>query len=52
MPIQDNKLIREIQTKIADNIVGYEQRCIITKDEFIACYNAWIKENKNDSTNT
>ena len=51
MIIEDDKLIREIQTKITNNIIGIERRCVITKDEVIACYNAWIKENKDDSTN-
>ena len=48
MTIQDDKLIREVQTRVSENIISYERRCVITKDEFIACYNAWIKETENE----
>ena len=43
MIIQDDMLIREIPIRVDGEIVSVERKCIITKDEFIACYNKWIK---------
>lgn len=44
--IQDDMLFREIPVEGSDN---YELKCVITKDEFLACYNKWIKEANNES---
>lgn len=44
--IEDNKLIRETPISQNGDWVACRRDVIITKEEFIACYNAWIKENK------
>lgn len=47
--IQDDMLIREIPIGVSDGeVISIERECIITKDEFIACYNKWVKEACND----
>lgn len=49
MVIQDDMLIREIPIGVSEDIVSFERECIITKDEFIACYNKWVKEANNET---
>ncbi len=46
--IQDDMLIRKIPFRKDGDIVIFDQELIITKDEFIACYNKWIKEADNE----
>lgn len=46
MIIQNDMLIREVPVEGSDTT--YELKCVITKDEFIACYNKWIKEAENE----
>lgn len=45
--IEEDKLIRE-EPVFADydTVVAFRRQVVITKEEFIACYNAWIKEKK------
>jgi len=43
--IEEDKLIRlEPLTIDKNEIITYQGQLVITKEEFIACYNAWIKE--------
>ena len=41
-------LIREVPIRADENIIGIKQMCVITKDEFLACYNEWVKEASNE----
>lgn len=41
----DDSLIRSVPVRyMGDTIVCYENKLVITKEEFIACYNKWIKD--------
>lgn len=44
MIIQDDMLLREEQFRVGEGVFSVKRTCIITKDEFIACYNKWVKE--------
>ena len=46
--ISDDMLIRykPVSTVTIGSIQSYMGECVITKEEFVACYNTWIKENK------
>ena len=48
MIIQDDMLFREIPIIDNGNVVSIKRECVITKDEFIACYNKWVKEKENE----
>lgn len=52
MIIQDNMLIREVPIRVGEGVFGIKRECVITKDEFIACYNKWIKEAEKDEQST
>ena len=43
MVIEDDMLIRKIQIGSDWEITTERRECVITKDEFLACYNAWVK---------
>ena len=45
--IYDDKAVRVVPVKeCGDNLLKAE--LIITKEEFLACYNAWVKGNEED----
>lgn len=44
MIIQEDMLLREEQFRVGEGVFSVKRTCIITKDEFIACYNKWVKE--------
>lgn len=46
--IQDDMLIRRIPIRKDGDIVIFDQICVITKDEFIACYTKWINDAENE----
>lgn len=49
--IENDKLIRETQVVYKGHkYIAIRKDCIITKEEFLECYNAWIKEGNNDKT--
>lgn len=48
MIIQDDMLIREVPIKVNGDVTSIKRECVITKDEFLACYNKWVKEAEND----
>lgn len=42
--IEDDKLLREHPLYLdRDTITGYRLDLVITKEEFLECYNAWVK---------
>lgn len=44
--IENDALIRETPIYLdSETITGVTRECIITKQEFIACYYKWIKHN-------
>ena len=45
--IEDDKLVRDTPIRQNGEWVACHKAVVITKEEFIACYNAWIKENDN-----
>lgn len=49
MIIQNDMLFREVLIKAGDVVFGIKRECVITKDEFLACYNKWIKETNHES---
>ena len=44
MRIENDMLLREEQFRVGEGVFSIKRTCIITKDEFIACYNKWVKE--------
>ena len=45
--IENDKLVRKTRAYSAEyNAPVYKNEVVITKEEFLECYNAWIKENK------
>ena len=40
--IEDNKLIRETPIRERDDYVIFRKDCIITKEEFLECFNEWV----------
>lgn len=46
--IENDMLIRRVPIEYGVNHTTYRNDCIISKEEFIACYNAWIKEADNE----
>ena len=42
--IEDDSLIRSRPIyQYGDTVVGIENKLVITKEEFLACYNKWVK---------
>lgn len=48
--IEDNMCIRAIPVYDNGEVFAMRKECVITKEEFIECYNAWIKEKKNEDS--
>ena len=40
--IEDDKLIRETRIQNQHGYIAIHRDCIITKEEFLECYNEWI----------
>jgi hypothetical protein len=40
--IEDDKLIRETRILNHNNIETFRRDCVITKEEFLECYNEWV----------
>lgn len=50
--IEDDRLIRSTPIYRGNGWVDViENKLVITKDEFLACYNRWVKEEKNEDAN-
>ena len=48
--IENDMLVRVQPAVCLGELAHYNRKeCIITKEEFIACYNAWIKQEGNDN---
>jgi len=43
--IENDMYIRAIPVYDGDTVIAIRNECVITKEEFIECYNTWIKEN-------
>lgn len=44
--IEDDSLMRQEKTfgyRSGENVVFIEKQLVITKEEFLACYNKWVK---------
>ena len=48
MRFEDDMLIREVPISDSGKIIVFKRECIITKNEFLACYNKWVKEKENE----
>lgn len=45
--IEDDELIRRTSIRQRyDTVVAIENKLVITKEEFLACYNKWVKGEK------
>jgi len=42
--IENDMYIRVMPVYDGDTVIALRRECVITKEEFIECYNAWIKE--------
>lgn len=40
--IENDMLIREIPVYAGDNCIGFRKDCVITKEEFLECFNEWV----------
>jgi hypothetical protein len=40
--IENDMLIRETPVYERDDCVAFRKDCVITKEEFLTCYNVWI----------
>ena len=40
--IENDKLIRRIPVYDGRDCIGIRKECMITKDEFLECYNEWV----------
>ena len=41
--IDGNKLVRHEPIFRGEDLAGYKVQIVITKEEFLECYNAWVK---------
>lgn len=41
--IKDNNLVRSRPVYRGGTTIGIEEQLVITKEEFLACYNEWVK---------
>lgn len=47
--VTDNELLRIIPVDCHDGYGTLKVLSVITKEEFLACYNAWVRGEKNDT---
>lgn len=40
--IEDDKLIRETPVYDRQDCIAFRKECIITKEEFLECFNEWV----------
>lgn len=40
--IENDMLIRETPIFDGQDCIGFRRDCVITKEEFLACYNVWV----------
>ena len=50
--IRDNKLIRQIPIYSNGGCTAIQNELVITKEEFLACYNAWVLKGDSISRNS
>ena len=48
--IDDEMLVRSVPIYTGDTMIASKRSCVITKEEFLACYNKWVSKDKSKPT--